>query len=107
MRLQSSFLIAVLLLGACSRKPAETSVFIDPQFGALVPPDTTLLVGLRVEHLVKTPLYQKYLSGGKIRIIDKFARGTGSIRRRVCGTCCWSRMDGIASCWGAGNLRMS
>jgi hypothetical protein len=43
----------------------------------LVPPDTTLLVGLRVEHLVKTPIYQKYLSGGKIRVIDKFARGTG------------------------------
>ena len=77
MRLRNSLVIAVLLLGGCSRKPAETSVFIEPQFAALVPPDTTLLVGLRVENLVKTPLYQKYLSGGKIRIIDKFARGTG------------------------------
>ncbi len=77
MRLQNSLLIAALLLGGCSRKPAETSVFIDPQFAALVPPDTTLLVGLRVENLVKTPLYRKYLSGGKIGIIDKFARGTG------------------------------
>lgn len=78
MRLRNSFLIAALLLSGCGlRKAAETSVFIDPQFSALVPPDTTLLVGLRVEHLVKTPLYQKYLSGGKIRIIDKFARGTG------------------------------
>ncbi len=78
MRLRNSLLIAALLLGGCGiRKAAETSVFIDPQFSALVPPDTTLLVGLRVEHLVKTPLYQKYLSGGKIRIIDKFARGTG------------------------------
>ena len=76
MRLRNSVLVAVLLLGGCSRKPAETSVFIDPQFSALVPPDTTLLVGLRVEHLVKTPLYQKYLIG-KIRIIDRFARGTG------------------------------
>ena len=76
MRLRNSILVAVLLLGGCSRKPAETSVFIDPQFSALVPPDTTLLVGLRVEHLVKTPLYQKYLIG-KIRIIDRFARGTG------------------------------
>ncbi|MEO8050268.1 MAG: hypothetical protein ABI833_07605 [Acidobacteriota bacterium] len=68
---------AVGALESCSRKAAETSVFIDPQFLALVPPDTTLLVGLRVENLVKTPLYQKYLSGGKIRIIDRFARGTG------------------------------
>ncbi len=77
MRLRNSLLIAALLLGGCSRKAAETSVFVDPQFAALVPPDTTLLVGLRVENLVKTPLYQKYLSGGRIRIIDKFARGTG------------------------------
>lgn len=77
MRLRNSLVIAVLLVGGCSRKPAETSVFIEPQFAALVPPDTTLLVGLRVENLVKTPLYQKYLSGGKIRIIDRFARGTG------------------------------
>ena len=77
MRLRNNLFIAVVLLSGCSRKAAETSVFIDPQFGALVPPDTTMLVGLRVEHLVKTPLYQKYLSGGKIRIIDQFARGTG------------------------------
>jgi hypothetical protein len=77
LRLRNSLLIAVLLFGGCSRKPAETSVFIEPQFAALVPPDTTLLVGLRVENLVKTPLYQKYLSGGRIRIIDRFARGTG------------------------------
>ena len=77
MRLRNSILIVALLLGGCSRKPTETSVFVDPQFAALVPPDTTLLVGLRVENLVKTPIYQKYLSGGRIGIIDKFARGTG------------------------------
>jgi hypothetical protein len=70
-------LVVALLLSGCTRRPAENSVFIDPQFSALVPPDTTLLVGLRVENLVKTPIYQKYLSGGKIPIIDKFARGTG------------------------------
>jgi len=68
---------ALAALASCSLKPSETGVFIDPQFASLVPPDTTLLVGLRVEHLVKTPIYQKYLSGGKIPIIDRFARGTG------------------------------
>jgi len=68
---------AVAMLGGCTPKPAETSVFIDPQFATLVPPDTALLVGLRVENLVKTPIYRKYLSGGKIPIIDRFARGTG------------------------------
>jgi len=58
-------------------KTAETSVFIDPQFASLIPADTTLLIGLRVENLVKTPIYQKYLSGGKISIVDRIARGTG------------------------------
>ena len=77
MRLRNSLLIAVLLLAGCSPKPAETSVFIDPQFASLVPADTTLLVGLRVENLVKTPIYQKYLSGGKISIVDRIARSTG------------------------------
>jgi len=77
LRLRNSLLIAVLLLAGCSPKPAETSVFIDPQFASLVPADTTLLVGLRVENLVKTPIYQKYLSGGKISIVDRIARSTG------------------------------
>lgn len=70
-------MIASLALAGCSPLPKETSVFIDPQFASLVPAGTTLLVGLRVENLVKTPLYQKYLSGGKISIIDRIARGTG------------------------------
>ena len=70
-------MIAALALAGCSPLPQTTSVFIDPQFASLVPADTTLLVGLRVENLVKTPLYQKYLSGGKISIIDRIARGTG------------------------------
>jgi hypothetical protein len=30
-----------------------------------------------MENLVKTPIYQKYLSGGKISIVDRIARGTG------------------------------
>ncbi|HSR08487.1 MAG TPA: hypothetical protein VLM42_15140 [Bryobacteraceae bacterium] len=70
-------MIASLALAGCSPLHKETSVFIDPQFASLVPADTTLLVGLRVENLVKTPIYQKYLSGGKISIVDRIARGTG------------------------------
>jgi hypothetical protein len=68
---------ALAALAGCSLQPPDTGVFIDPQFASLVPPDTTLLVGVRVEHLVKTPIYLKYLSGGKIQMIDRFARGTG------------------------------
>jgi len=77
LRLRNSLPVAALLLAGCTPRPAETSVFIDPQFASLIPADTTLLVGLRVENLVKTPIYQKYLSGGKISIVDRIARGTG------------------------------
>jgi hypothetical protein len=77
LRLRNSLLIATVLLAGCSPLPQETSVFIDPQFASLIPADTTLLVGLRVENLVKTPIYQKYLSGGKISIVDRIARSTG------------------------------
>jgi hypothetical protein len=69
--------LAGCFLAGCSAVRNDTSVFVDPQFAALVPPDTTLIVGTRVEHLVKTPLYQKYLGDGRIQIIDRFARGTG------------------------------
>jgi len=76
-RVALAVIVAIGSLAGCSPKLAESGVFIDPQFASLVPPDATLLVGLRVENLVKTPIYQKYLSGGKIPVIDKFARGTG------------------------------
>ena len=76
-RVALAVIAAIWSLAGCSPKIAESGVFLDPQFTSLVPPDATLLVGLRVENLVKTPIYQKYLGGGKIPIIDKFARGTG------------------------------
>lgn len=78
MRLQSSVvLIAALALAGCRVGQQETIVFVDPQFATLVPPDTTLIVGTRVEHLVKTPLYEKYLGGGRVSIMDRVGRGTG------------------------------
>ena len=70
-------LIAALALAGCSAARKETSVFVDPQFAALVPPDTTLIVGTRVEHLVNTPLYKKYLGDGRIGIVEHMGRATG------------------------------
>ena len=67
----------MIALAGCKAVRNESSVFVDPQFAALVPLDTTLIVGTRVENLVKTALYQKYLGGGRIQIIDRVARGTG------------------------------
>ena len=68
MRRQSSVVvIAALALAGCRVGRQETTVFVDPQLTALVPRDTTLIAGTRVEHLVTTPLYKKYLAGGRIR----------------------------------------
>jgi hypothetical protein len=83
--LRNSFvLVAVLALGGCGLSGCrvgqqETTVFVDPQFATLVPPDTTLIVGTRVEHLVKTPLYEKYIGNGRIKLdpLERVARGTG------------------------------
>lgn len=67
---------AVLLSFSCGKK-SETGVFVDPAFPALVPPDTTLLAGIRLDKIKTTPLYKKY--GGNIDLtqLNEFSRRTG------------------------------
>jgi len=65
----------MLAVTACSRKP--TSVHVDPSLDTLVPPDTVLLVGTRLEALLKTPVYQKNFAGRDFPQIEEFARRTG------------------------------
>ncbi len=51
-------LSAVLFVGGCGSKPAP-SVRIDPALATLVPSDTVLLAGVRLEALRTTPIYRK------------------------------------------------
>ena len=68
---------AVLVLAGCSAlKPPATGAFLDPTLGSLVPSDTVLMVDTRVELLVDTPVYQKYLAG-KIPAIEQYVKATG------------------------------
>ena len=54
-----SALTALLLtFGACSRRQPK-GVFLDPAFGPLIPPDTKLLAGIRLDKIRETPLYKK------------------------------------------------
>jgi len=62
-------------LSACSRAPQ--SVKIDPSLATLVPRDTVLLVGTRLEKLLKTPIYEKNFAGRDIPQIRDLAAKTG------------------------------
>jgi hypothetical protein len=68
--------ISILMLASCaSKKPA--AVHVDPSIETLVPPDTVLLVGTRLETLLQTPIYQQNFANRDIPQIDQFARRTG------------------------------
>lgn len=67
--------IGILALAGCGSKPS--SVKIDASIETLVPADTTLLVGTRLESLLKTPLYQQNFGNRPFPQIDEFAKRTG------------------------------
>lgn len=66
----------VLLLGACRPKPSATIV-PDAALMPLIPADTTILSGVRMAELKKTPVYQRLLAEQKLPQLDEFAQETG------------------------------
>jgi hypothetical protein len=71
-----TLLCAVVILAGCARK-AGIGPKVDPALATLIPNDTTLVVGTRLEALEKTPVYQKYLADRKFPQVEDFARQTG------------------------------
>ncbi|MGA3189839.1 MAG: hypothetical protein ABSF22_22255 [Bryobacteraceae bacterium] len=69
-------LCALLLISGCARK-TSVGPKIDPALATLIPEDTTLLVGTRLEALERTPVYQKYLADRKFPQVEEFAKQTG------------------------------
>jgi hypothetical protein len=67
---------ALALLTACTHKP-PVGPKIDPALATLVPADTTMLVGTRLEALARTPVYQKYFANRKFPQVEEFAKQTG------------------------------
>jgi len=61
---------------ACARKPA-VGPKIDPALATLIPADTTMLVGTRLEALARTPVYQKYFANRKFPQVEEFGKQTG------------------------------
>ena len=69
-------LCGVLILAGCAHKSA-VGPKIDPALATLIPDDTTLLVGTRLEALERTPVYQKYLADRNFSQVEEFAKQTG------------------------------
>jgi hypothetical protein len=67
--------LLTLMFAGCNRAPQ--SVKVDPSLETLVPADTVLLVGTRLEALLKTPVYQKNFAGRDVPQIHDFAEKTG------------------------------
>jgi hypothetical protein len=65
----------ILGLTSCTKAPPPGPK-IDPALAGLIPADTVLMVGARLEALQKTPVYQKYLSN-RLPQIEEFTSLTG------------------------------
>jgi hypothetical protein len=63
-----------LALAGCSAPPASPRVFVDPGLAPLIPPDTNLLAGLRVDLLGKYPTFALL---AQQRAIKRFVEITG------------------------------
>ena len=70
----SGFLL--LALSGCSH-PAPAGPRIDPALEGLIPADTVLMLGVRLESIEKTDLYKKYLEHRDVPQIQDFAARTG------------------------------
>jgi hypothetical protein len=76
-----TFLLLLAALTACnSAGSGHTS--IDSTLAALIPPDTTMLAGVRMDAVRGTPLFQKLIAGRSLPQLDDFARNSGFDPRR-------------------------
>jgi hypothetical protein len=74
-------LCAAAALTSC-QKTTSTNVRVDPALATLVPADTAILVGARLDKLRETPIYQKRFSQVPMPRLDEFAKQTGLDPRR-------------------------
>jgi len=76
MRILIAITSLVLGLSSCARKQADGPK-MDPSIATLVPSDTVIMAGTRLEALLKTKVYQDNFADRKIPQIDDFAQRTG------------------------------
>lgn len=66
---------ALAVSAACGR--AGSVVKVDPALAALIPSDTAVMVGAKLDKLRETEVYRKHFSETAIPRLDEFARDTG------------------------------
>ena len=76
MKTLSAVMLFSLALAGCSKTPA-VGPKIDPALYLLIPPDTVMLAGTRLDSIETTDVYKKYLSGRPLPQVDDFAKQTG------------------------------
>ena len=73
--------LALILLSAVSsvscRRQGSPNVFVDPALAALVPADTVMLGGVRMEQLAKTKFWTDYVQKGRVQVVENFRTRTG------------------------------
>jgi hypothetical protein len=67
--------IIVSLAGCAAAPPPGPR--IDPALAGLIPQDTVIMAGLRLEALKRAPVYQKFLTHRSVPQIDAFGKRTG------------------------------
>ncbi|MEQ1947917.1 MAG: hypothetical protein ABL995_12055 [Bryobacteraceae bacterium] len=65
--------VAMVMTG-CSKPDAPKQVFLDPALAPLVPNDTTVMVGARIDKLAKTPAFDTF---SQFRAVEDFAVQSG------------------------------
>ena len=74
-------ILLISLVAGCSSAPTGRAS-VDSTLAALMPPDATMLAGIRMEAVRSTPLYKKLLASQSLQQLDDFARETGFDPRR-------------------------
>jgi hypothetical protein len=77
MRSAFALLLALTLLVAGCRRQGSPNVFLDPALAVLVPPDTIMLAGVRMQQLANTPLYRDWIQKRRVPALEEFRRRTG------------------------------
>ena len=73
--------LALPLVIACAVS-AGAQTHPDPVLARMVPPGSVSLLGVRMDQIKSTPLYEKMIAARKLPDLDRFARETGFDPRR-------------------------
>src|SRR5579862_9092248 len=76
-----TMVLAITGLTSCVSTPPGPH--IDPALASLIPPDTILLAGARLDKLQETPIYKQHLANRTVPLIDDFPKQIGlNVRRQ-------------------------